>query len=554
MKNKFYIPVMIVLGYLFPEMVLSQTTYVDNGTSNTYTLQTGDSLYIKQGTFTGTINNWSTGGKITIANGAVFKPANVNGYKSRYTVYGTMIIASLQTADGFSLNNYGTVTVNGGTQLNGSAQTLINNAAAVINFNGSVDINAGSSSLINYSNVSVSSGLNINSDGINLINYSEMAVGSDLNLYSNSSVSNKKNLTVGGNFNSSKGQINNQGKFQSQKTITFGGSIVVTNTCRIIGTTGITINNNAATIYNSGLLLSANGSSFTNSGSIISLGNGVIKSGAFTNYNTIKGKGYVYITGKSTLGGGASVGADATTADTLKIYTVNRTKNTQIFDDQWGAVYANAIYSVFAAPDTTGFSAYACASEYTALLVLPVSWDSFSVMLSNNTPVISWSANFDEGTIFIVQRSENGADFSSIADVAGKQGTHTFSITDNTLLSGQGSVIYYRVCAIEPSGIQKYTVIKSVKFERSTNSAVISASPNPFSSQFNIFYTSQQRQTIIIKVFNLNGHVQYIKQVTVNTGNNVIIVGETTKWANGMYIVQLVAGNEVAASVKVIKH
>jgi len=552
MKKNFYTPVIIVLGYLSPEPIFSQTTYVDNGTSNTYTLQTGDSLYIKQGIFTGTVNNWGTGGKITIANGATFKPANVNGYKSRYTVYGTMTVASLQTSDGFSLNNYGTVTVNGNTQLNGSAQTLINNAAAVINFNGSVDINAGGSSFTNHSNITINSGFNFYADGISFTNYAEMAVGNDLNLYSNSSVNNKKNLTIGGNFNSSKGQVNNEGKFQSQKTITFGGNTVVTNTCRIIGSTGITINNNAVTMYNSGLLLASNGSSFTNSGSIISSGNGVIKSGILTNYGTVKGNGFMYITGKSTLGGGASVGVNTTTGDTLRIYTVNRTKTTQIFDDQWGTVYANAKYAVFAAPDTTGFSSYACASEYTALVLLPVSWDNFSVTLSNNIPVINWSANFDEGTIFIVQRSENGIDFTSVASIPGKSHTYNYSFTDVTLSTSSTAIIYYRVYAAELTGIQNYTAIKSVQLKKD-NKAACSVNPNPFNNNFNIIYTTSPKQNITIRVFNFNGQAVFIKQLLVNIGTNTIAVTESGKWLSSIYIVQLTGENGSSVSTKIIR-
>src|SRR5690606_28695496 len=94
----------------------SQTTYIDNGSATTYTLQTGDSLHIGQGTLRGKINDWAKGGKVTVAAGATFKPSSVNGYHSKYTVYGSAILPSLQTEDGFGLQNYGTITVNGNAQ------------------------------------------------------------------------------------------------------------------------------------------------------------------------------------------------------------------------------------------------------------------------------------------------------------------------------------------------------------------------------------------------------------------------------------------------------
>lgn len=527
---------MIVTGYLLPNVTYSQTTYVDNGTSNTYTLQTGDSLYIKQGTFTGQINDWNQGGKITIANGATFKPSGVNGFRSKYVVNGTMIVSSLSTEGGFGLKNYGTVTVNGSTQMNGNAaQIWTNYTGATINFNGSVAINV---------------------DGVSFTNYADITITSDFNLYSSSTIINKKNLSITGNFNSSKGQINNEGKFSSQNKITFGGTTMYTNTCRTIATNGIVIDNGSANIYNSGLLWASsanNSSSFTNSGTITNTGNGTIKTVTFINYGSIKGNGFMYITGKSTLGSNASVGTNGTTADSLKIYTVNRTKTTQIFDDQWGTVYPNAKYATFSAPDTTGFSAYACSAEYTSLTLLPVSWNDFSVKLSNNIPVISWSAGFDDGTTFIVQRSENGVDFSGVVSMKGKYGTKDYSFADNTLSADHAAIIYYRVCAIEPTGTLKYTSIKSVKFEKAAATGNISAKPNPFTNQFNINYTAAQKQNITIKVYNAGGQMQYTKQVAANAGNNTIAVTETGKWTSGIYIIQLLNENGTITTLKVIK-
>lgn len=544
---------MIAGCYFLPPLVYSQTTYVDNGTSTTYTLQAGDSLYIRQGTFTGTVNNWNTGGRITVASGATYRPNSVNGYRSKYTVYGTMIVSSLQGDGQFGLNNYGVVTINGTTQLNSSAQAVVNNVGAVINFNGAVSINAGGSSLNNYGIINMSAALNLNADNIRFANYADITIGGDFNLYSSSYVINNKNLNIEGNFNSSKGQINNQGKFFSKRVLTIGGSTTFTNTCRTIADNGISINNNSATVYNSGLLLSSNASSFVNNGRVFNSGNAVIKSGVFTNYGSVSGNGNLYILGKSTLGGSASVGSSASTTDSLKIYTVNRTKTTQVFDDQWGTVYANAKYAQFTAPDTTGFSAYTCAVEYRSMAVLPLSWTGFSVKITNTLPLINWAADFDEATIFTVQRSWNGIDFSSISTITAKGAIKQYDFVDNTLSTDHGSIIYYRVCANLASGIQKYTEIKSVKFEQVKVVKQFSVSPNPFSNTFNLMYNSTQKQTLIIKVFNFNGQVVYTKSVSANAGNNSIAVSDTGKWINGMYIIQVIAANEPAMSIKIIK-
>lgn len=551
MKTPFTMLLVIAGGYFIPPAGFAQTTYVDNGTSTNYTLQTGDSLYIKQGIFTGTVTNWNSGGRITIAAGATFQPASVNGYKSRYTVYGAMIVPSLQTATGFSLYNYGVVTVNGNTQFNESAQTLVNNTGANIYFNGSVDVNAGGSSITNHANIAISSNFNLYANGTTITNYADITVGGGLNMYSNTSVTNAKNLTIGGSFNSSQGQFNNQGRFQAQQAITFGNSTTFTNTCRTIAGNGITIN--GATIYNSGLLLASNASSFTNSGTIISSGNGVIKSGAFTNYNIMRGNGFMYITGKSTLGGGATIGVNTATTDSLKIYTVNRTKTTQIFDDQWGTVYPNAKYAQFQAPDTTGFAQYSCAEEYKALAILPATWLSFTVKSVNDLPLINWSADFSNA-VYTVQRSINGIDFTPITTVAGRSGINQYSFTDNTLPADYALTLYYRVCATLQSGIQKYTEVKSLKTGHLDNHITrLTAAPNPFTSYFTISCNIQQKREVTVKVFNFSGNAVYIKQVAVNAGYNTITVDDTGKWLRGIYFVQLVYGNETVVTAKVIR-
>lgn len=532
MKIKFTLFLISTFSGLFS--ATAQTTYVDNGTSATYTLQTGDSLYISKGIFTGTINDWAQGGKVTIASGATFKPANVNGYRSKYTIYGTATVSSLNTEAGFGLKNYGTLTVTGGSQVNGNAaQVWINYGTGTIAFKSSFAINA---------------------DGTSFTNYGDVNVASDFNLYSTSTIVNKKNLSITGNFNSSKGQVGNEGLFASQK-ITFGGNTSFTNTCRTIAENGITIDNSSATVYNSGLLWASNNkssSSFTNSGTIISTGNGIIKTVTFINYNIIRGNGLMYITGKSTLGSQGKVGVSGNTADTLKIYTVNRTKTTQIFDDQWGTVYSNAVYAKFQAPDTTTASDYPCSAEYAPLIILPVTWNDFSVELFNDLPVLNWSAKFDEGTLFEVQRSFDGNQFSAIAKVNTIQGISAYRYNDQSVPASHGNIIYYRIKAFEPSGLEKYTAIKSIRF--ATESAVsLQAAPNPFTGQLNINYKAARKGTATIKIFNIEGQLQLVKNVQVSIGNNTITIPEGNNFKSGIYILNLNNENGTIISAKVIK-
>lgn len=533
--KRFNLLTLVILIMSVSTFSFGQTTYVDNGTSNTYTLQTGDSLYIKQGTFTGSINDWNNGGKVTVAAGATLKPANVNGFRSKYVIYGTAELASLNTEAGFGLNNFGTVTVNGGSQVNGNnAQTWINNTGATLTFKSSFAINANNTSFTNYGDITIAS---------------------DFNVYANATVQNKKSIVIAGNFNSSKGDITNEGLFSSTQRITFSGSTNYTNTCRTVAENGIMIDNNSTKVYNSGLLWASNSkntSSFTNSGTVYSTGRGVIKTVVFTNYKEITGNGFLYITGYSTLGGQGKVGTNGNTTDSIKIYTVNRTKTTQIFDDQWGTVYNNSKYAQFSAPDTTTASYYPCSVQYAPLIILPVVWNEFSVSLSADIPNLKWSAKYDAGTYFEVERSNNGVDFVSVTRIAGQQNVSTYNYDDRSLSSSHPSVVYYRIKATEPDGTHKYTDVKSVRFCTESNTSV-QTWPNPFSSVLNINYKSAQKAVITIKIFNIDGQLRAVKTAAVNTGNNSITVSEANNLSKGIYIIKVVADNGVTSSSKIVK-
>lgn len=531
--NRIFTLAILISGLTLASKTQSQTIYIDNGSSNTYTLQNGDSLYIAQGTFTGTINDWNNGGKVTIAASATFRPANVNNFRSKYTNYGTAIINSLGTENGFGLRNYGTFTINGGAQINGSAgQVITNYANGIINFQNSFAVN--------------SAAIITNTGAIN--------IAGNFEVWSAATVVNKKEIRVTGNFSSSNGQIRNEGLFSSNGTLTIGGSTAFTNTCRTIARNGLAVNNNNATVYNSGLLWAAGNSStsyITNSGTIINTGDAMIKTVAFTSYNSVRGNGYLYILGASTMSG--SVGTSGTTTDRLRIYTVNRSNPNQIFDNQWGTVHPSAAYATFSAPDTVSSANYPCSAEYAQQIILPVIWNSISASLVSDVPVINWSASFDEATKFEVERSENGVDFSKITTVASQQNVNNYKYSDLGLSANHATVVYYRINAVELDGTHKYSDVKAVRFSSSNAATSVQTWPNPFSTQLNISYKATQKTQLTISIYNVDGKLQVVKTVPVNGGKNNIIISEASKLSKGVYIVRVSSNNGDSSSSKIIK-
>lgn len=529
--NRSFTLVLFASFFLFTSSY-AQTVYVDNGSSATYTLKTGDSLYVSTGTFTGKIKDDGQGGKITIAAGATFKPSSVNNFRGKYQVHGVAILPAFQTQAGFALENYGVITINGSAQLGGGAQTWVNNKQASLTIKGSLDLYASASGSI-------------------FTNYGEVVIEAGVSAYTTFSIINRSNFLVGKSVEiGTKGQIQNEGYFYVKDNIIINNSGTVTNTCRMVSGKEITFNSSSI-LYNSGLLWASNeqkASAITNNNStIIIQDQGVIKSVKFTNYGTLKGNGFLYLTGKTVTSG--IVGVSGYTTDTLKVYTVNRSKTTQIFDDQWGTVNANVMYAPFAAPDTLTASIYPCYQE-SSMIILPFEWNDFSVKRSGNMAVLNWLAQYDKGTLFEVQRSYNGKDFTAVAGMQQQEST-TYQYADEILSSAPSPVIYYRVKANTPGGKESYSEIKMVRFDAALSH--VTASPNPFTSQVNISYNALQKGTIAIRALNLQGHLQLIKQVNVNKGSNTITIPEAAGWGSGVYIIGISVENAPVTSIKVIK-
>lgn len=528
--NRSFTLILFILSFLFISSY-AQTVYVDNGSAATYTLQTGDSLYISQGTFTGKIKDNGQGGKVTIAAGATFKPSSVSGFLGKYRVYGTAILPSFQSESGFGLENYGVTTFTGSAAINSGTQVWLNAKSASLYIKGTLQVNSSAA-------------------GSTFTNYGEVIVENGFSAYASVSIINKSNFLISKSLAlGSTGQLQNEGYLYVKDGVTFNDNPTITNTCRMVSGKAITIN--GGTLYNSGLLWASNeqnASSITiNNGTIISLGQGIIKAVKFTNWGTIKGNGFMYLTGKTVTSG--SIGVSGYTTDTLKVYTVNRSKTTQIFDDQWGAVYANVIYAQFPAPDTLTASVYPCYLE-SSMIILPFDWKDFTVKLSDNIPVLSWKAQYDKGTLFEVQRSYKGKDFTAVAGMQPQEST-TYQYADGAFAATLSPVVYYRIKASTPAGKESYSEIRMIKFDVALSH--VTASPNPFTSQVNIRYTASQNGTVAVRAVNLQGQLQVVKQVNVHKGGNNIVIGEAAGWGSGIYIIGISSENGPATSVKVIK-
>ncbi len=515
---------------LFSAQSFSQNTFVNNGNSATYSLNNGDSLHIAAGTYTGKINSFNQGAKISVAQGATFQPETFGNGKGILTVYGTAKFnADLKPGDNFTIHNYGVIWCVNNAELNGNSIVLNNYFGGSIRF--------GKDLTLNNNNA--------------LVNRGMMTVTGNVTLNSNASITNKYVTTISGNFTlNSSSQITNEGTFQANGSMTFNSSGQVKNMCRLIAGAGIT--NNSNNVTNDGLIwakasANTNTNLITNSGKITNSANARVKSVNFTNYGTLAGSGYYYFTGTTYNTG--TTGVSGNTTDTIRIYDVTRSNANTIFDTQWGTVRPNTKYVVFAAPDTTNNFGN-CSVELISNVPLPIKWNYFHVNVSNNTPALNWGAQPDPGTVFEIERSYDGSVFSSI-ETMNEDGKTVFSYTDSRVNSNMAAV-YYRIKAVEPTGVIKYSETRVVKFS-TKNGISIQAVPNPFTSQLSISYQSAAREMLTIRIINMAGQVQVNKIVMMNSGFNSIAIAEAAGLTKGVYMLQISNSTTTIASEKIVK-
>lgn len=506
----------------------SQTTYVNNGNSTTYNLNNGDSLYIAGGTFTGNINSFNKTAKITVAPNATFQPGAFNNPKGTLTVLGQAKFSSFNSNESFRLENYGITEMSGAVNMNGGAQFWVNHFGATLKFLGSVTMN----------------------NNAELTNDGAITASSTFTMNNGSELTNNNSTTITGAFTSNGGDIANLGKLETGG-ITFNSGTSFSNNCRLVIDGSIT--NNNTTIYNDGLIWIPGQyatATFTNSGTIQNTANGKVKVRNFTNYGTLSGKGYYYFMGTTYNSG--TIGVSGSTADSIKIYDASRTSASTIFDTQWGTVRPNTVFANLIAPDTT--SPYiSCSFRYSSSAIsLPVKWNYFYVNLSNNTPVLSWSAEQDNETRFEIERSYDGTNFTTIGLLFGEKNMSTFKYEDKQVNTNT-TAVYYRIRAIEATGAEKLSETRVIRFSNKQGVSV-QALPNPFTSQFSINYQSAERGTLVIKVYGMTGQLQVTKHVSVSKGFNSIAVTEAAGLAKGVYVVQLVSSeNILIASEKLVK-
>ncbi|NTS41494.1 T9SS type A sorting domain-containing protein [Flavisolibacter sp. BT320] len=527
------------------------TNYTNEGETRNYNLANGDTLRITAGTFKGQVGSFPTGSVIIVSAGASFKPSSLNSPAGAIINYGTCEFGFLGTHSGFSMDNYGTLTVKSGFSMYDGKQYLTNRATATTTI--SNDFTMKNAEIFNSGTFTVGGHFRFYAATTSFTNKGIATISGDMSI-DGGMLRNENRIFVNNLYVWTGATVSNKGAIEPKGKLEISSGSYFTNECLQITNAGFT---NNANFTNNGLLwvgrTGTDADAFVNNGSakFSNADGAVVRAQKFTNYGTISGAGGYYISGNSITSG--TIGIAGTTTDTIQVFDVSRTKSNQIFDTQNGTVNANVVYRPFDKPDTLNISYAGCAASYRmpSAIILPVRWLSFDVRMKQDKPVITWSAQYEAGMTFIVEKSFDKANFTSVASYNANPSEH-YTFTD-AVASSKAGVIYYRIkgkSAVD--GDVRFTEIKAIK-QNTVAATSFSVYPNPAQDMASVQFTATKSEQLTVRILTVAGQQVMQKQITIVAGTNTIRLTEAAQLQPGIYIIELQNGTQVVGNGRLVK-
>jgi hypothetical protein len=202
---------------------------------------------------------------------------------------------------------------------------------------------------------------------------------------------------------------------------------------------------------------------------------------------------------------------------------------------------------------TNSFGAWIIASnEYNPL---PIKLLSFTAKLNGDKVRLNWeTASEKNNDFFTIERSSDAINFSEIAIVKGAGDSNSilkYESWDNAPLKG---LSYYRLKQTDFDGKYSYTEIVSINISSDANVQleIQNISPNPFTDNFEIRFSSPATTDIELELFNLKGQRLHREIIPAQSGNNSYTYDKGSELPAGTYIT-MVKGNGVTSTKKIIK-
>ncbi|MEI9943340.1 MAG: T9SS type A sorting domain-containing protein [Chitinophagaceae bacterium] len=179
-------------------------------------------------------------------------------------------------------------------------------------------------------------------------------------------------------------------------------------------------------------------------------------------------------------------------------------------------------------------------------ILLPLTLTNFTASKQINHSLLNWQTASEQNTKdFIIERSANGNNYVSLGTIAAagnSTSTRNYFFTDNNPISGAN---YYRLKMVDIDGHFKYSDIRVLNFGNDVNNIILTY-PNPAKDKLTVTGIEAGMQLRL-----MNNVGQQLTNI-LSTGNTMQV--DVSKYASGIYILQIVSKDEVVKNVKIIKN
>jgi hypothetical protein len=191
---------------------------------------------------------------------------------------------------------------------------------------------------------------------------------------------------------------------------------------------------------------------------------------------------------------------------------------------------------VTSSANVTAFSPFTLGAS---IFPLPVELNSFEAKADAVKVTLNWSTATEiNSDRFEVQRSNNGNDFMTLQTVTAAGFSAqilNYSTFDNSPAPGRN---YYRLKMIDKDSSFKYSAVRTVMLEQTTNSK-LRIYPNPITGDAATIQLREfANQTVGVRLFHKNGQLLLHKQMRLNADGTAQLT-EMDKLQTGMYMLQV---------------
>lgn len=192
-------------------------------------------------------------------------------------------------------------------------------------------------------------------------------------------------------------------------------------------------------------------------------------------------------------------------------------------------------------------------------ILLPLRLLSFTATIKANEVELTWKTTTEVNlSRYEIQRSTNGSDFSSIANINSASGsgiysdTYNYKYLDLSAFNLRVQNIYYRLKSVDIDGKFTYSEVVRVDSKNNNTGMIIERLTNPFVSAIQFLFFAKTSQVIKVRLISNDGRFVYAKNIAVAKGSNAIMLDDVSILNSGLYMMEVVLVNGERGVYKLI--